>query len=600
MSGSTSEKEEKVDIKEGLSIIWRRYLSPFRRELVVLSVLGLISAVATGFVPYVTGRFFDALVDISAGRDSEATLGLPVWILLLSLWALVQFSANSVDWIIDRKRRVADSKIHLSIQATGFLHLFRLPLAYHKNSHISGVLQSLSSSGWRIASILRTSITVAPQFLSVLIGIMLAASINALLAGVLLAGVAIYVASLVKILQRAALTDKEAHDLWNQAWDEAAQAVHQIESVKHGAAEQYEADRARKNFLESALVAWNRLEYIWSNVSFFQRIIVFFTQLVVFILSATFVISGTLTVGELIALNGYALMFFGPFVQLGHSWQSMQNGLTSAVHVEKIFAEPEEMYVPANAVTLEDAPAPIRFENVTFRYEKDQPMVLEGVDLAVKPGEIVALVGESGVGKSTTIGLISGYHFPTEGSVMIGGHDTRTITLESLRKQTAVVPQEVALFNDTIRTNIKYGSFDASDEEVKRAAGEAHISEFIEKQPRGYDTLVGERGIKLSVGQKQRVAIARAILRNPKILILDEPTSALDAATEKVVTEALERLMKGRTTFIIAHRLSTVRKADRILVFEKGKIVEEGKHDDLVQKENGVYRRLYEYQIGLH
>jgi ABC-type multidrug transport system fused ATPase/permease subunit len=169
-----------------------------------------------------------------------------------------------------------------------------------------------------------------------------------------------------------------------------------------------------------------------------------------------------------------------------------------------------------------------------------------------------------------------------------------------LRKQIAIVPQEVALFNDTIYANIRYGAFSASEKEVIAAAQRAHAHDFIEKFPNKYKQIVGERGIKLSVGQKQRIAIARAILRGPKILILDEPTSALDARTEQLITESLEELMQGRTTFIIAHRLSTVRKADKILVFEKGKIVEQGKHDELIQRRDGAYRRLYEYQIGLH
>lgn len=204
------------------------------------------------------------------------------------------------------------------------------------------------------------------------------------------------------------------------------------------------------------------------------------------------------------------------------------------------------------------------------------------------------------MGKSTAISLISGYYFPTAGRVLVDGIDTRSLDLLTLRRRIAVVPQEVALFNDTLRTNIRYGTPEASDTQIAHAASEAHIDEFIATLPQGYDTIVGERGIKLSVGQKQRISIARAILRDPAILILDEPTSALDAKTEQVVTQALEKLMRGRTTFIIAHRLSTVRKADTILVFEKGTIVERGSHDELIARESGTYRKLYEYQIGLH
>jgi ATP-binding cassette subfamily B protein len=293
-------------------------------------------------------------------------------------------------------------------------------------------------------------------------------------------------------------------------------------------------------------------------------------------------------------------MFFGPFVSLGTNWQTIQNGIAAAAVAEDVFNEKQEIFNPENAISPDHILGDIEFKNVIFRYAPDQPDVLKDINFKVKHGEIIALVGESGVGKSTSISLISGYYFPNEGSVTVDNIDTRKLNLTALRKKIAVVPQEVALFNDSIKTNIKYGSFEATDEDVYRVAKEAHIDEYIKTLPKGYDTLVGERGVKLSVGQKQRIAIARAMLRNPSILILDEPTSALDAETERIVTDALEKLMHNRTTFIIAHRLSTVRKANKILVFEKGTIVESGTHQELLQKENGIYRKLYEYQIGLH
>ncbi len=310
--------------------------------------------------------------------------------------------------------------------------------------------------------------------------------------------------------------------------------------------------------------------------------------------------TGVLSIGELVAMNGYAMMIFGPFVSLGFSWQNIQNSITVAAHAEEIFDSDAEQYAPKGSKYLNLIKGDVVFKNVSFRYAPEQPEVLSGINLDVKSGQTVALVGESGVGKSTAISLISGYYFPSEGSVFVDGVDTRKIDLINLRKQIAVVPQEVALFNDTIETNIKYGSFEAIHEDVKRVAASAHIDEFIASLPEGYETVVGERGIKLSVGQKQHISIAMAMLRNPSILILDEPTSALDAQTEKFVTEALEKLMVDRTTFIIAHRLSTVRRADKILVFQKGQIIETGTHDELILREGGVYRHLYEYQVGLH
>ncbi|TSC67427.1 MAG: ATP-binding cassette, subfamily B, bacterial MsbA [Parcubacteria group bacterium Gr01-1014_73] len=562
-------------------------------------VLGVISAIANGFVPLITGRFFDALINVS--QQKTTVFGsLPLWGLLLSIWAIIQLVANNVDWIMDRLRRKIDTRVQFNIQTEGFIHFFKLPLSFHKNTHISGDLQKLSTAGWRVSSLIQVIADFAPQFLSILIGITLAASINFLLAEILLVGVLLYLLLLIRILLPVAKIDWAVHRAWNEGWDDSAAAVLQIESVKQAAAEEYESKKASRALLGKAWSLWYKLQIIWSNVSFFQRLIVFATQLTVFIFSVQFVANGVITVGELVALNGYALMFFGPFVMLGYSWQIIQNGISSAAQANEIFRQPIENYAPAGAASLAPLRGEVKFEKVCFSYGHNQPQVLDDISFSIQPGQIIAFVGESGVGKSTAISLISGYNFPTAGQILIDGIDTRKFNLTNLRQQIAVVPQEVALFNDTIKANIRYGSFGASDEQVFQAAREAHIEEFVNTLPKKYETTVGERGIKLSVGQKQRVSIARAILRQPAILILDEPTSALDAKTEKIVTEALEKLMTGRTTFIIAHRLSTVRKANTILVFDKGKIVEQGTHQELIAKEGGVYRHLYEYQIGLH
>ncbi len=305
-----------------------------------------------------------------------------------------------------------------------------------------------------------------------------------------------------------------------------------------------------------------------------------------------------MTIGELIAFNTYAAMVFGPFTVIARNWQTIQNGIVNIQETEKILQLETELYEGKDAKQI-DIKGDIDFKNVFFQYEEGKK-ILEDISFSIKAGQLVALVGESGVGKSTLIDLISAYHFANKGEVQIDGHAIKDIQLKKLRQQIAVVPQEVVLFNDTILMNIKYGNFTATDDEVQEAARKAHALDFIEKFPDKWNQIVGERGVKLSVGQKQRIAIARAILRNPRILILDEPTSALDAGSEKIITESLDELMKGKTTFIIAHRLSTVRKADIILVFKEGRILESGTHTQLLTLENGEYRRLYELQIGLH
>lgn len=590
--------DQKTELKQGVKAVLR-HVAPFKKELTVLVFLGVVSALANGFVPYITGRFFDTLIDLSRGINTLALWGLPLWVLFLGVWVAVQVVANNIDWVMDRLRRRVNLGVHLGIQARGFKKLFRAPLSYHKNVQINGAIQKIDSTGWRVAAIVKTITDIAPQLLSVIIGVTLAASINGSLASILIVGVLLYVILLINILLPIAAIDAAANKTWNESWNDAAQAATQIESVKQATSEDYESETAKESLLGKTFRLWYKLERNWSNIGFFQRMIVFATQFSMFVFSVKFVSNGSITIGELIALNGYAAMFFGPFVSLGYSWQTIQNGITTAAQAEEIFDLVEEDYAPENAVSLDNFSGSIEFDNVSFSYEDGQNEVLSNVSFKVNAGEVVAFVGESGVGKSTAISLISGYAFPTSGSVLVDGVDTRKLNLMDLRKNIAVVPQEVALFNSTIKTNISYGSLSATEDEIQSATKEAHADEFIAALPLGLDTIVGERGVKLSVGQKQRIAIARAILRDPKILILDEPTSALDSETERKVTESLDKLMRNRTTFIVAHRLSTVRKADRIFVIEKGKIVESGKHEELMQIENGNYRRRYELHIGL-
>lgn len=370
-------------------------------------------------------------------------------------------------------------------------------------------------------------------------------------------------------------------------------------AVKQAGGEIYEKKQLHKKWVDIAANSWAKVESIWNNVSYIQSLIVTITRITIFLASVYFISKGLLTLGELIAFNGYAMMVFGPFAILGRNWATVENALSAVSRAEEIFKLAPENYNKSGGISVRGETS-IEFKNVYFRYKPEDPLILKKISFSIKPGEMVALVGKTGVGKSTLIDLISGYYFPTEGEVTIDGYNTQTINLKDLRKYIAVVPQETPLFNDTIYNNIRYGSFEASDKKVEEAAKLANVAEFVKKFPQKYEQEVGHRGVKLSVGQKQRVAIARAMLRNPNILILDEPTSALDSATEKYVTESLEKLMKGRTTFVIAHRLSTVRKADRIFFMENGEIAEEGSHGELMNIKNGKYKEMYELHIGLH
>ncbi len=310
--------------------------------------------------------------------------------------------------------------------------------------------------------------------------------------------------------------------------------------------------------------------------------------------------AGDMTLGAFAAFLVTMFKAYDPIRRLSRLQHDLQQGLASATRIFKIMDEDVEMRDKPGAIEIERFSREIEFRDVSFRYGGgfDMP-ALRNVSFKVRAGETVAIVGQSGAGKSTLMSLIPRFYDVVEGAALIDGYDVRDLKIASLRRQIAVVTQETHLFNDTVRANIAYGSYGVndSDEAIRRAARAALADEFISRLPKGYNTMIGERGLILSGGQRQRIAIARAILKNAPILILDEATSALDAESEMLVRQALDNLMAGRTTIVIAHRLSTVRRADRIIVLEAGRVVEIGAHHELLRR-GGVYRRLYESQFA--
>jgi ATP-binding cassette, subfamily B, bacterial len=307
------------------------------------------------------------------------------------------------------------------------------------------------------------------------------------------------------------------------------------------------------------------------------------------------VMDGTLKLGELTAFLIFLTMFYEPVTRL-HGLNQMLQAARAAG--ERVFDILDAKTESTNAQRVDSLPpkvaGDVRYENVSFAYDSGRT-VLNQISLHARPGEMVALVGPTGAGKSTLVNLLPAFYEATSGRIVIDGHDTSRITLDSLRRQISVVAQEPFLFNGTIRENILYGNLDATEEELFAAARAANCHEFITRLPDRYDSRVGERGVKLSVGEKQRVSIARALLKNTPIIILDEATASVDTATEKLIQEALDRLMANRTSFVIAHRLSTIRKASQILVLRGGQIIERGTHESLLE-ENGLYAKLARIQ----
>ena len=306
------------------------------------------------------------------------------------------------------------------------------------------------------------------------------------------------------------------------------------------------------------------------------------------------VINGTITAGSLVTFLTYAVNISNPIKRLTRVIGNIQKALAAAQRVFMIIDMPEEIAESRDAKQLPEVSGKVEFQNVSFAYD-DKGNVITDLSFSVKPGEVIAIVGPSGAGKSTIANLLPRFYDVNKGDIKIDGHSVREVTLDSLREQVGIVPQETMLFNGSVYNNILYGRLDATKEEIEAAAKAANAHDFIMQLTDGYETKLGDRGVNLSGGQRQRIAIARAILKNPRILILDEATSALDTESERVVQEALDRLMVGRTSFVIAHRLSTVKNADKILVLEKGNLVESGTHDELLALD-GLYAHLYKIQ----
>lgn len=589
---------QKQSAKKGLEILFR-HIRKHKKELAALSALSIVIAVADGAIPFITGRLFDSIL-----RPSEIFSGAEFQVSLLSfylgLFIVFKICSAFAGWIMMRKSENLGNITYCDYRLQCISQLLRLPISFHKDEKIGEITERIHrATSWLSTIVSNVLVDLTPQFLSFIVAFSILFYLNPFLSFILALAVFVYIGILVRMIRPMADMHKNLLRFQAQVFGDAADVINNIQSVKEAAAEEYEEKRLFKKMRLELVKIWNEAMFYWQNLDFLQTLIIVAAHASILFVSIPAIRQNSMTIGELVTFISSAQLLFGPFTRLARNWRSVQNGLIALEENEKIFVLPKENYRPENAPILPFLEGKIVFKDVNFSYEKSLGNVLENINFEINPGEIVALVGESGVGKSSLVSLLSGFYFPQKGKIFIDGHNIKNMDLTFLRSNIAVVSQEPALFNDTIKKNIAYGKFSADDKDIENAAEKSYASEFIKSFPGKYGQLVGERGVKLSAGQKQRVAIARAVLRDPRILVLDEPTSALDAKSEKFIQESLKELMKNRTTIIIAHRLSTVRKADKILVLKNGKIAEQGKHDDLVQIPNGIYRNLYELQIGL-
>jgi ATP-binding cassette subfamily B protein len=373
----------------------------------------------------------------------------------------------------------------------------------------------------------------------------------------------------------------------------AVDSLLNYETVKYFANEKLEAtrfDASMAGYERSAIRIWNSLGVL----NFGQALIFYAGVATIGVMTVLAVLAGRLTLGDFVLINTFLMQIYRPLNMIGFVYRELRQSLTDIEEMFKLLdQEPEVLDAPGAQPLAVTGPV-VRFENVTFHYDPDRP-ILKGIDFEVPAGRTIAVVGPSGAGKSTISRLLYRFYDVTGGRVLIDGQDVREVTQGSLRAAIGMVPQDTVLFNDTIAYNIRYGRPDATDEEVREAARMAQIGDFIASLPKGFDTQVGERGLKLSGGEKQRVAIARTILKAPPILVLDEATSALDTQTEREIQSALDTVAANRTTLVIAHRLSTVVNADEIIVLRDGQIAERGRHAELLARD-GLYAQMWNRQ----
>ena len=479
-----------------------------------------------------------------------------------------------------------------------YRHLHKLPIGYFKSERVGNIISRFTNDVNIIqASISATFSNLIKEPLTILVFLAIALSISWKLS--LFAFVIVPIASLIiawigtKLKKQTIILQSKIADITSILQE----TISGVKIVKAFGMENFENNR----FMNETKSYFNlvlrivRTRNLSSPITEILSVII--GVVIIYYGGILVLVDGTLNASEFLGFLFAIFQMMPPIKELGSVNNRIQEASAAADRVFEIIDIEPEIKNISNALTLDNFKSEIVFKNITFKYENSEVKVLDNLNFTVKRGEILALVGPSGGGKSTLADLIPRFYDPTEGKILIDGNDIKDISIESLRSKMGIVTQETFLFNTNITENIAYGLTEYPMERIIEAAKTANAHKFISEMPQGYDTMIGERGVKLSGGQRQRLTIARALLKNPEIMIFDEATSALDNESEILVQEAIERLMMNRTTIVIAHRLSTIRNATNILVLDKGRIIQQGTHDRLIAEEKGLYKKLYEMQF---
>ncbi|ODT72171.1 MAG: metal ABC transporter permease [Pelagibacterium sp. SCN 63-23] len=602
MASDSVEKKPSVSADEGSVFATVRNLWPYmwpqdRSDLklrVVLAIVALLaSKVATTLVPFAYKGIIDSL-DGSA-PDSTLILGLAVPVALVIAYVL----GNIIDAGFQQLRDVLFASVgqhavrKLALQT--FHHMHRLSLRFHLQRRTGGLSRVIERGTKGIETVVRFAmLNIAPTIVEfVVVAIIFVWLFGITYLGVLVAMIWAYLYFTIKASNWRISIRRDMNNSDTDANGKAIDSLLNYETVKYFANEEMEArrfDKAMEGYERSAVRIWTSLGFL----NFGQAVIFYGGFLIISIMAILGVMNRTLTLGDFVLLNTFLMQIYRPLNFIGFVYRELRQGLTDIEEMFKLLDQDPEIEDRAGAVPLQVTGPVIRFEDVSFHYDPDRP-ILKGVSFEVPAGKTVAIVGPTGAGKSTISRLLFRFYDVTAGRITIDGQDLRDVTQTSLRSAIGMVPQDTVLFNDTIGYNIEYGRPGAAMAEVREAARMAQVGSFIDALPKGYDTPVGERGLKLSGGEKQRVAIARTILKAPSILILDEATSALDTKTERDIQAALDEVARDRTTVVIAHRLSTVVNADEILVLREGRVAERGSHGQLLAQD-GLYAQMWNRQ----